>query len=146
MLLRHIAALAAFASGLALARDGRPCGFKIAPCPDDAYCRPNSPSCTDVNRCAGTCVPVRNKYPSCGGKRATPRPCPPGTRCVDDPRDPLVGCGLACDKPGICVPDKPAQCSGFMGLMCPDGLHCYDKPKDGCDPKKGGADCIGICL
>lgn len=143
MLLRHIV-FAAFA-GLALAREeGRPCGLKIAPCPEDYYCRPDSPSCTDLDRCRGTCV-RRNKYPSCGGRTVTPRPCAPGTHCIDDPREP-GGCGMACDKPGICVPDKPVSCGGFAGFLCPAGLSCYDIPKDGCDPKKGGADCLGMCL
>ena len=36
-------------------------------------------------------------------------------------------------------------CGGFAGIQCPDGLVCVDDPNDGCDPKKGGADCGGIC-
>ena len=37
-------------------------------------------------------------------------------------------------------------CGGLVGKECPDGYTCEDNPKDGCDPKKGGADCPGICV
>lgn len=36
-------------------------------------------------------------------------------------------------------------CGGVAGLTCPDGFYCVDKKGDGCNPRKGGADCIGIC-
>ncbi|KAF2463130.1 uncharacterized protein BDR25DRAFT_246289, partial [Lindgomyces ingoldianus] len=38
------------------------------------------------------------------------------------------------------------RCGGFAGLPCPDGLKCVDDPRDDCDPKHGGADCIGVCV
>ncbi|KAF2182233.1 hypothetical protein K469DRAFT_752315 [Zopfia rhizophila CBS 207.26] len=45
---------------------------------------------------------------------------------------------------------KPApigpQCGGFPGTPCPEGLTCIDDPRDNCDPKKGDADCIGVCV
>jgi hypothetical protein len=37
-------------------------------------------------------------------------------------------------------------CGGLAGTACPDGMTCEDDPSDGCDPKNGGADCIGICV
>ena len=37
-------------------------------------------------------------------------------------------------------------CGGIAGIPCPDGYVCVDAPKDGCDPKGGGADCGGICV
>ncbi len=37
------------------------------------------------------------------------------------------------------------RCGGFAGIPCPAGLICIDDPRDDCDPKRGGADCIGIC-
>src|SRR6185369_433859 len=37
-------------------------------------------------------------------------------------------------------------CGGIAGLQCPDGFECVDNPRDNCDPKKGGADCGGICV
>lgn len=37
------------------------------------------------------------------------------------------------------------RCGGFAGFPCPDGSRCVDLPGDGCDPRRGGADCIGVC-
>ena len=37
-------------------------------------------------------------------------------------------------------------CGGLQGLVCPSPRQvCVDDPRDNCDPKTGGADCIGIC-
>ncbi|KAH6975260.1 hypothetical protein BKA56DRAFT_590294 [Ilyonectria sp. MPI-CAGE-AT-0026] len=124
---------------------GRPCGFKIAPCPQDTVCIPNAKSCKNLKRCAGTCH-FKNNYRSCGGFTPAPAPsCPRGTVCKDDPRFP-DSCGMACDAPGICISKRQRKCGGFAGFQCPYGLYCYDVLHDGCDPKKGGADCMGICL
>ncbi|KAM6530341.1 hypothetical protein FALCPG4_008465 [Fusarium falciforme] len=123
----------------------RPCGLKIAPCPEDTECIPNSPDCRDLNRCPGRCY-FKNQYQTCGG--FTPKPPPPckkGTSCIDDSRIPN-SCGMACDMTGICAPKKLHQCGGIAGLECPDGLWCYDDPTDDCDPENGGSDCGGICL
>ena len=38
------------------------------------------------------------------------------------------------------------SCGGFTGKLCPEGYECVDNPKDTCDPKKGGADCSGLCV
>ncbi|KHN97300.1 Kazal domain-containing protein [Metarhizium album ARSEF 1941] len=143
MLSKYVVAVAAL--GLStLASAQRPCGLRIAPCPADQRCVPNSPRCTDLNRCRGTCQ-FRNKYTSCGGFVVHPATCPDGFECRDDPRLP-GSCGLACDKPGVCIPKSAPPCGGFAGFACPTGLFCYDVPGDGCDPKNGGADCIGVCL
>ena len=53
-------------------------------------------------------------------------------------------CGIACDAPGICVPE--IVCGGLLGSVCPDGLQCFDDPRDECNERSGGADCIGLCL
>lgn len=119
----------------------RQCGLKIAACPSNTICIPSNPDCTDLDRCKGTC---QKKYPSCGGHRPNPPRCDRNSECKDDPRFP--GCGMACDRPGICIPKNAPSCGGFAGFRCPAGLYCYDKPNDGCDPRNGGADCIGICL
>jgi hypothetical protein len=127
----------------------RNCGFKIAPCPTGQECIPKDPKCTDLNRCLGTCrrpAPVK-EYQACGGNMRPPPPdCAKGTTCRDDPRVP--GCGRACDRQGICIPDNAPQCGGFAGFECPkgSGLECYDLPNDDCDPEDGGNDCIGVCL
>lgn len=139
-----VAALSATALGFVESSVGNPCGLKIAPCSEDTVCVPDSPDCKDLNRCLGTCQ-FKNTYKSCGGMTPTPVTCPEGTECIDDPRFP-DSCGMACDAPGICAPEKKKTCSGFLGTSCPEGLYCYDIPKDGCDVKKGGADCLGICM
>jgi hypothetical protein len=54
--------------------------------------------------------PPPPKYPSCGGFRVDPKPCPEGTICIDDPYS--NGCGMACDMPGtnnITVGRKPTN-------------------------------------
>ncbi|MCK5831404.1 MAG: hypothetical protein KAH20_14000 [Methylococcales bacterium] len=54
------------------------------------------------------------------------------------------------EKCGISVNDDPVDefpiCGGIAGLICPNALICIDDPRDNCDPKKGGADCIGTCV
>ncbi|KAK2028647.1 hypothetical protein LX32DRAFT_639837 [Colletotrichum zoysiae] len=90
-----------------------------------------------------TLRPVKTRsYEACGGFRATPKPCPASFECIKNPFD--GGCGPACDGPGICV--VPIRCGGFAGIPCPDGKFCADDPRDDCNPMKGGADCMGICL
>jgi hypothetical protein len=38
------------------------------------------------------------------------------------------------------------RCGGIQGLECSNPRQvCVDDPRDNCDPKTGGADCIGIC-
>jgi hypothetical protein len=37
-------------------------------------------------------------------------------------------------------------CGGIAGIPCEEGAICVDNPKDDCDPKRGGADCPGICI
>ena len=48
------------------------------------------------------------------------------------------------------VPDAEAarpRCGGLAGLDCPSpNQTCIDDPRDGCDPKLGHTDCIGICV
>jgi hypothetical protein len=54
-----------------------------------------------------------------------------------------------CDPILACVPVVPAvaHCGGLRGLPCADASQqCVDDPTDGCDPLKGGADCMGICV
>ncbi|KAM4067900.1 Kazal domain-containing protein [Hirsutella rhossiliensis] len=154
MLSSNVLAIAAvgLASFVAAGPAARPCGLKIAPCPHKTTCVPLYPGCTNLDRCRGTCVAkkdyyrsAKKDYPSCGGHRANPPKCPAHSTCKDDPRIPN-NCGMACDRPGICIPKNAPSCGGFAGRPCPKGLRCYDAPNDGCDPNKGGADCIGVCL
>lgn len=117
--------------------DKRPCGRRIAPCPESQTCFPNEPGCTDLNFCLGTC-----DYPSCGGFTSNPQTCSPKAKCVDDAREP--GCGQACDKPGICVPNDQPTCDHEGDEACPNGTKCYLWSSNG--PVVGGEDSAGICL
>jgi hypothetical protein len=36
-------------------------------------------------------------------------------------------------------------CGGIAAFPCPDGYVCVDDPTDSCDPRRGGADCGGVC-
>ncbi|KAF2786593.1 hypothetical protein K505DRAFT_259560 [Melanomma pulvis-pyrius CBS 109.77] len=79
----------------------------------------------------------------CGGGRGSNIQCELGFLCMKDPFKP--GCGPECDGPGICVEDK--MCGGFAGFGCKEtGQTCVDDPRDDCDPKRGGADCGGLCV
>jgi len=77
--------------------------------------------------------------------RIKPVDCPKGYFCVDDPY--VHGCGMACDRPGICVKETSQFCGGFAGFRCEGadaGKMCVDDPRDDCDVARGGADCGGI--
>ncbi|MFV8755191.1 hypothetical protein ACNOYE_31975 [Nannocystaceae bacterium ST9] len=37
-------------------------------------------------------------------------------------------------------------CGGIANFPCPAGFSCVDDPNDDCDPKRGGADCGGVCV
>lgn len=113
-------ALALIASKLASAGEGSPCGLKMAPCAEDMVCNPRDESCTDLSRCPGTCA-FKNAYPTCGGRRVEPVFCDEGFVCQDDPRIP-GSCGMACDRPGICLSVSHPTCDNGV---CPPGLFYY---------------------
>ena len=71
--------------------------------------------------------------------------CPIGSSCIPNPGihcQPLQPC------PGHCsVPIYGEKCGGILGTPCEtSGEICVDDPRDDCDPKKGGDDCIGVCV
>ncbi|HEY8378451.1 MAG TPA: hypothetical protein VIK91_18270 [Nannocystis sp.] len=74
----------------------------------------------------------------CGGSERIS--CPYGHTCELDPTC-VPTRERACE--GICV---PTQCGGIAAFPCAKGLVCVDDPRDDCDPKHYGADCIGICV
>lgn len=113
-------------------------------CSVDKKCVPDSAECQQLATCSGNCV-FKNEYASCGGLTPTPTFCSKSTRCDNDPRIDY-GCGLACDRPGICLPKKLKTCGGITGQRCRKGLYCYDDPKLSCSYTKGDPDCSGICL
>ena len=51
---------------------------------------------------------------------------------------------IGCDKKKDEEPSGQV-CGGIAAVQCPAGQTCVDDPADTCDPKKGGADCSGIC-
>ncbi|ODA82742.1 hypothetical protein RJ55_01251 [Drechmeria coniospora] len=143
----RLANLAITALGLAylgFAQTGpRLCGLKIAPCPWDMTCKPDSDTCIDLDLCQGTCV-LKNKYPPCGGHGPDAPKCDDQSECFTDPR--TGGCGLACGEPGICVPKSHDGCGGFFERPCSKGTFCYDDPRDSCVPIRGKVRCDSICL
>jgi hypothetical protein len=38
------------------------------------------------------------------------------------------------------------RCGGIAGTPCRVGERCVDLRGDGCDPARGGADCLGVCV
>ncbi len=57
-----------------------------------------------------------------------------------------AGAGANIEKAGECDSEPVASCGGITGRLCPEGRTCVDNPNDSCVPKKGGADCIGMCV
>ncbi len=56
------------------------------------------------------------------------------------------GLALSTSQEAVAAGQGGQPCGGFAGLECPSPKQiCVDDPRDNCDPKKGGADCIGIC-
>ena len=51
--------------------------------------------------------------------------------------------GLA--APSLTAAPPGQFCGGIAGIPCPEGFVCVDVPGDGCDPRRGGADCGGYC-
>jgi hypothetical protein len=108
----------------------------------------------------------------CGGPSG--RPCPSGYQCVDDPRDycdprrhgaSCTGVCVVQPSGGRCDPSQASRCTpyqtwdpetcqcvnnpscgGFTGRPCAAGYQCVDDPRDDCDPRRGGADCSGVCV
>ncbi len=60
---------------------------------------------------------------------------------------PKAGTTIKVKAAAKCVKAPPlyAMCGGIAGMACPIGHVCVDDIRDSCDPKKGGADCSGIC-
>ncbi|GEM_PF-2231368 len=95
-----------------------------------------------VNSCYGDCVDALTCDPvTCGdGSQLSCRRAEPN--CGKDQIAEIVnGCYGVCVDADSCT---PASCGGFAGIQCVVGT-CVDDPSDTCDPKNGGADCIGLC-
>jgi hypothetical protein len=116
----------------------------LVPCP---LCPDGTSACPRSECQNGACAVVMDACTGagfCGGIAGFP--CPPGSTCVDDPKDDCDPTQGGADCGGICVrEEKPLSCGGFSGKTCPDGYTCVDDASDDCDPTHGGADCPGIC-
>jgi hypothetical protein len=65
-----------------------------------------------------------------------------------DAIEPQPGTTITLTRLARCTDDPPPlqPCGGIAGFPCPKGQVCVDDPRDACDPTKGGADCIGLCV
>jgi hypothetical protein len=116
----------------------RDCGATPNPCA--AILCPAPSQCVVLNTFPpqAKCVPVPEDPGTnpCNAVR-----CAKGTHCELRP----VTCVRApCPPIAECVADGP-RCGGIAGIPCAGGGTCEDDPGDSCDPRRGGADCGGIC-
>ena len=84
------------------------------------------------------CVPITPQPGPCATIK-----CASGTHCEAQQ---VVCVRAPCPPIGRCVADQPpVRCGGFAGIRCPGAGICEDDPSDSCDPRRGGADCGGLC-
>jgi hypothetical protein len=130
---------------------GRPCGFKIAPCPEGSTCSAHDASCPATRRenCLGTCVTAT---PACQQEvHGSPtRTRTKGSRTPTTP--PIQTSACASPSPPVAVPTSSGyyeKCGGdppppLVPKKCPEGYQCID------DVRLGGCgmacDSEGICV
>ena len=77
---------------------------------------------------------TKKECPEC---RPDVKTCPDGSVLH---RDPLNRCLFP-----KCPLECAVTCGGIAGVLCDSGFTCVDIATDDCDPKTGGADCLGCC-
>jgi hypothetical protein len=106
-----------------------PCAAILCPAPSECVVLQTFPP-------QARCVPPSPPVDACATVR-----CAKGTHCEVK----QVTCVRApCPPVAQCVPDGP-RCGGFAGITCAGAGTCEDDPSDDCDPRRGGADCGGLC-
>ncbi|HEU4577700.1 MAG TPA: hypothetical protein VFS67_05570 [Polyangiaceae bacterium] len=135
-------------------RGGADCGG-ICECNVRALCVRGLAFDASPDVCA--CVPEEPPVDACASVR-----CRAGTHCevIDDRAQCIVDeqvnpcAAVLCPAPstcevvggqGVCTPIETTFCGGIAAFPCPGSGTCVDNPNDGCDPRRGGADCGGIC-
>ena len=118
---------------------GQLCGSRGLPeCPNEFFCDYPIEAACGATDLPGTCAPHNPEtacpqiyIPVCGCNGQTY-----GNACT------ARAAGISVQREGECT---NMRCGGFLGTLCPEGMVCVDDPSDNCDPRNGGADCIGIC-
>jgi hypothetical protein len=106
--------------------DAAACVADEAPNPCAAVLCP-APSTCDVVNGEAVCTPIEQPNP-CAAVL-----CPAPSTCD------------VVDGKAVCTPIAPTFCGGIAAFPCPGSGSCVDNPADDCDPRRGGADCGGIC-
>jgi hypothetical protein len=97
----------------------------------------------DITKVRGEPDPEYGRVHCKSSNQAVNHDCSVDEVCVEDPFFPRVY-----DKgeyPSICV-SKKNKCGGIAGFPCKGDTMCIIHPTPNCDPRKGAADCMGICV